>query len=479
MRSRCARSGAVILLTIVIFAGTLLLPATALATDGGSLRPGFSEQDHQGFILLITDIHFDPLADASLVGKLTAAPVERWSSILEPTSQSPFSQYGSDSSYALVLSALEAAAETGLEYDLVLIPGDYLAHDLRERFEKITGGDDGFDDLIIKSELFMMTVLDQTFPGVPIVATLGNNDSICGDYQVEPGGAFLRGVADEWTRLTRSQESSGDFSLGGFFSMPHPIVPDHELIVINNIFWSTKYRNSCGAGPHHPGDAEMAWLDWTLHRIGLKGRTATLLMHIPPGMSAYSSSDCVKSCDSKIVSFLAPRYARDLLDVLRRHASALSSSFAGHTHMDNLVLIDDADGKPFMFSKITTAVSPMFGNNPAFAVLQYDRHSGLIYDEATIYLTNLSTAGENEEAQWAVEYLFSQAYGHDEMSPQTLAMLARSIKSSASIRDAFIQRYDAESQQSSSFNDSSWPAFACAQTELEAAPYARCCCKDR
>jgi hypothetical protein len=57
--------------------------------------------------LMISDLHFDPMADAKLVDRLAAADFDRWQAILESSSAKSPSRYGQDSNWPLLRSALE------------------------------------------------------------------------------------------------------------------------------------------------------------------------------------------------------------------------------------------------------------------------------------------------------------------------------------------------------------------------------------
>ena len=57
----------------------------------------------------------------------------------------------------------------------------------------------------------------------------------------------------------------------------------------------------------------------------------------------------------------------------------------------------------------------------------YDRTSGDLIDYATVYLTNLAEAGQGEEAKWAIEYTFRDAYGYTAYDPAG-SELAQSIR---------------------------------------------------
>ena len=90
--------------TLVAAAGLLALGACA-ADDGADALP-FAPGPGQGVFLIVSDIHFDPFADPALVEELVAADVDAWPGIFERSQAKGFAQYGSDSNYPLLKSAL-------------------------------------------------------------------------------------------------------------------------------------------------------------------------------------------------------------------------------------------------------------------------------------------------------------------------------------------------------------------------------------
>jgi sphingomyelin phosphodiesterase acid-like 3 len=100
-------------------------------------------------------------------------------------------------------------------------------------------------------------------------------------------------------------------------------------------------------------------------------------------------------------------YAEPIFALLRRYADTVAASFAGHTHMDDFRLIGDAGGF-YAFTLITPALSPIFGQNPAFRTVMYDSAGGIL-DHTTYTLTNLpeATASGGAPAIWRAEYTFT------------------------------------------------------------------------
>ena len=435
----------------------------------------------QGLFLIMTDIHFDPFADPSLVEALASAPVAQWQSIFSVSSLSGFPQYGSHTNYPLMKSALDAAQRVsdsrGVPYDFVLYPGDYLSHNFYSGFEQYIGGDEqALQAFVIKTMQFVSAMLEQTFQ-VPVYGAIGNRDAICGNYMIAPDSPMLPAVGATWGVLADQPAALETFSIGGSYALPHPVVPDRTLIVLNNIFWSTRYVNRCGQHDVDPGAALMAWLEWQLYKARLSGQGVSLMMHIPPGIDAFETSTR-NACQGNVRPFWHQAYIDRFLALIESYRDILRNSYAGHTHMDEFRVFADDHGTPFLLTRIAPAVSPIYRNNPAFTTVRYDRTSSDLLDYATYYLTNLESAGNGEEAKWSLEYDFGAAYGFSAYDPANLQSLAERIRSDETVRAKFIKFYAVETSAQSSITDQNWRVFACTQTALTVSSFEACYCED-
>jgi Calcineurin-like phosphoesterase len=274
---------------LALAAAAPLLALCACAADDGADALPFVPGPGQGVFLIISDIHFDPFADPAIVEELVAADVDAWPGIFERSQETGFAPYGSDTNYPLLRSALEAAQHLSPRPDFVLYPGDYLAHGFAAKFRASAGGgSEAYRDFVIKTMAFVSKRLEDPFPAAPVYGTLGNADSIWGDYMIAPGETFLAAVGELWAGASAHPQAFADFGTGGFYAVPHPRVKGRDLIVLNNVFWSANYDDRCNAQGGDPGAAQLAWLDWILYRTALRGRTASLLFHIPPGIDSFN-----------------------------------------------------------------------------------------------------------------------------------------------------------------------------------------------
>ncbi|MBV9225398.1 MAG: metallophosphoesterase, partial [Acidobacteriaceae bacterium] len=162
-----------------------LLPSTAIAA---------SKVAEQKFVWL-SDIHFNPLADPAFADKLAAADAAQWPSILAGSSLK-FSTFGQDTNWRLLASAISEVKKTVPDAAFTIITGDLLVHHFRERFDGSASVHDdiAFRSFVLKTTRFITSQLKQIAPSQPVFITLGNNDSDCGDYSLQPDGEFLRGT---------------------------------------------------------------------------------------------------------------------------------------------------------------------------------------------------------------------------------------------------------------------------------------------
>ena len=137
--------------------------AVTLTLDGvraQSTEPVFYPGTNEGLFLIVTDIHFDPFSDPTLVPVLDKSPVSGWTDIFKGAAES-IKSYGNDATYTLMVSALDAAAAQGMTYDYVLYTGDYLSHHFNDTYQK-TAGDNpqGVTSFAIKTTQYVSQLLN-------------------------------------------------------------------------------------------------------------------------------------------------------------------------------------------------------------------------------------------------------------------------------------------------------------------------------
>ena len=273
---------------------TLVAGAPVLALLGAAAAPPPPPPPPAaGQFLALSDIHFDPFADPAIVPKLIAARADRWPAIFASSRRTMPAGPGSDTNYPLLDSTLKAAAAAAGRpgYDFVLLTGDLLRHDFETSFAKYGGPDKAaLSAFTLKTLTFVNREIERRFRGAPLIEALGNNDNDCGDYQPRPGGPLLAATAATLPAVARDAEASADYAAGGNYAVRHPRTPGHLFLVLDSVLWSPKYRDACGDSGIRAGSAQLAWLEWQLFRARQRGQTASLVMHIPPGVNPHEST---------------------------------------------------------------------------------------------------------------------------------------------------------------------------------------------
>ncbi len=434
-------------------------------------------------VLIATDLHFNPMADPALVDRLAAADPSAWPAILDGAPDRSLGRYGADTTWPLLRSAVRAMKMVVPDPAFVLLPGDFLAHGFRRQFDAVAHRhtNANYRTFVRKTMQFVTGRIARAFPGRPILLTLGNNDSGCGDYQLAPHGRFLAATLPLVRRLLGRAGGAGiapSWAGYGNYSVVLPRPPGVRVLVLNTVFFSAHYRNRCGApGEADPGRATLAWLGRRLAAAKAAGAKVWLLYHIPPGADAYATFRS-GFCPDAFVPLWKPAYAKPFAALMRRYAGTIAASFAGHLHMDDFRLIG-AGGSPAGFVLITPAVSPIFGQNPAFRTVSFDG-AGRLRDETTYDLTNLTNAGAGTPAAWQAEYTFTRAWHLPRLDTASLARLVRMIAQKPAVRRQWVRFYGVSSPITALALAApiGHPARAvlCAPAHLTPQDYNRCYC---
>jgi len=421
-----------------------------------------------GMFLMLSDIHFDPYADAESGKELGTKLAEGCAA---GVAASP--RFGSDTNRFLLQSTLHqaaaVAAENHFHYDYVIVTGDFLAHGFDARYRKcVAAPSQLYGKFAADTVALVSRLIAQELPGAPVFAALGNNDSDHGDYAT-PSPAFLEKVGEAWSGgweilpPTKRTAMRASFAAGGYYVAPDPIVPKHAFVVLNSNYWSAHNARACTPADPDPG-GQFQWLHDRLAESKGAGDTATLVMHIPPGINALPSTMGPpktlwnEACTERFVSVLA------------EFPGSVRQIYAGHIHRDDFRLLPDPEGNPMVAIHILPAVSPIYLDNPAFEIGWYDKSTGELRDYATQFLDLRNIAPE-----WATEYVFSRAYGGERPDLASLDRLARTLRAGnphEGLGKQYAQFYGVG--VSMLMSPANWLTYSCSQTEMTVSGFVQC-----
>jgi sphingomyelin phosphodiesterase acid-like 3 len=406
--------------------------------------------------LLVSDVHFDPFADPALVPKLAAAPATEWQRIFAPDRGAAPSAYGADTNYALLASSLHEMKASTPAPAVVVIAGDFLAHDFRKQYQSSThdASEAGYERFVDRTIAFLALEFRATYPDAQFVPAAGNNDSYCGDYEAAPGSPFFAHMAAAWAPLvTRGGRAPGfvrEFGADGHYVASTGI--GIGIVVPNSVYWSARYQDACGTATNPPA-AEETWFSGALASIPARRRW--VVTHIPAGIDAYASQYGAP------VTMYGPANVAAVPASIDR--AAVRTVLVGHVHMNDLRVT--RAGSPLL---LIPSISPVFANNPAYldATVGPD---GIA--DFTAYV--LPLGGAQAAARWSREYRFSAAYGVKGISGAAVRALHARIATDPAIRNRWA-RYYGSSSPKAGISPSSWRGYWCAQTALRPDAYAAC-----
>jgi sphingomyelin phosphodiesterase acid-like 3 len=478
----------------------LVLGGLVAGSCGGGLRaqtpspPAGAEPVTASMALMLSDVHFDPFRDPGKAQQLWEAQEGGWNAILgsAPSADQPEAYAKlqkacaaklSDTPYALLRSSLEAMKREATEAKFALVSGDLVVHGFDCRFKAVLPGktEADYEAFVEKTVRYVVGQIRLALTGMPVYVALGNNDSGCGDYEMDSGDAFLKATrelmvdglastAAEMKKVLASYSATGDMSL-----MMKAPMRRTRLIVVNDLFQSRRYT-ACGAKPNPAAaDAQTAWLTSELAAARRNKERVWVMGHIPAGVDPYSTFSKFKNvcAGDAPVMFLS---SEKLADVMGQYADVIRLGVFGHTHMDEMRLFGregvGAGGKVAI--KMVPSISPVDGNNPSFTVAKVDPMGARLVDYEVFAASNQTGV----DTLWSKEYGYGETFHQPEFSASALQRLidgfaadpdARSDRSRAYLGHYFVG-------DSSLLLKSLWPQYVCAQSNHTVKGFAACMC---
>ena len=472
-------TGVCLMRVSVLFILTLLCAACA-STQRRPAAVDFSGPTDS--VLLMSDLHFDPLYDPSIVPALIQnADGSQWASIFESSKIKTFSAYGTDANFPILKSSLEAMKKADPNPRMIIVGGDFLRHKFEQRFKALAPDAAAqFKPFVDATLRFLAQMVQAYFPNTLILPTIGNNDDSCGDYVSQPGGASLSVFAKAWAPAADRDNSSSDFVTGveayGHYTELLPAVEGGQalrLIVANGVYWSPRYSNTCGEASATPGDDELAWLEKQLEASKSKGEKVWLVNHIPAGIDVATTvfKDPNYCASKKFTMMLKTEPNGKYLNLIKRYRSIISASINGHTHYSEFrVYGENQEAVPAI---TIPSVAPTHENNPAFQVLTVDPSTFAIQN-ISVYAVDIDQSVKNPS--WNKLYDFDQFFQQSEVSAVSLSQVLQNARTyNTDLKDQY-SRFMNSGAKPSPFMTQNWDLYICGMTHGSAEAVANCAC---
>jgi hypothetical protein len=166
----------------------------------------------------------------------------------------------------------------------------------------------------------------------------------------------------------------------------------------------------------------------------------------------------------KPATFWKDEYQQRYLHIAADHRATILGTFAGHTHQDEFRF---AGGD---FVHITPSVSPIFGNNPAFEIVDVSRR-GAIGGYTAHHQPNVTLP-------WSREYSFDDTYAKRSYDDAALTELATAIDSDAATRAKYFAYMSSGAEKSSAEALAKWKGYWCGLRTMTPAAFAACYCAE-
>lgn len=462
--------------------------------------------------IFLSDIHLDPFHDPAKAVRLNAAPASEWADILAapdaPTQPQDYAALqrtcagrGTDTPDLLWQSSLSAIRARASHVRFATVSGDLLVHQFDCRYKTLLPAEShaSFVSFVEKAVRYIVSSLRDALPGVPIYFAMGNDDSGCTDYALEPThdeflGLTARIIAEAFpTDLIPADRETAirDFSIGGYYSVPLAAVPHTRLIVLDDVFLSTSYTTCSGGTDPTPATAQLAWLLIQLNVARQRHEHVWVLGHIPPGTNFYATvRRLATSCVSgKPQMFLG---SERLAEILAENADIVRLAIFGHTHSDEMHLLTTetaAGDAPHPASgirntdrvnsagvplKIIASITPVNGNRPTFTLAAVDAATATLVDFTVIMASNLTGV----DTSWSPEYTYSAAYGKPAFDAGAVSSLIAGFHADPAAGSAASQAYlrNYFPGDISGVIRLAWPQYTCSMDHDSGQSFTACAC---
>jgi len=430
-------------------------------------KQGSSTTNSNNSLPVLGDIHFSPFFDPDLFPSLTFSPPEAWSELFENSTTKKPNSWGQATNYFLFQKLLNYLENKTKNCHLFILQGDLLSHGFKERFFKLNGDEDeaALRSFVQKTIKFIALKLRSAVAkDIPIVFVLGNNDSYAGDYKIIPNGEFLGDTTMLFYNTFLLEKPSfsafsATYQTGGYYKFEPSFASDLALVCLNTVMFSKHWTASKDEKGQNAPEKQLDWLQETLISAQRADNKVWLLTHIPTGVSAYGTIENYMDKEGKVSDanmMWKSKYQTRFLEIINKYAENIVALFAGHTHMDEYRIIKSAENKEKEIVFITPAISPLFGNNPAFKIFSFSAKNFKLqdYQALTYHFTNSSQTFEPF-------YRFSNYFDLHSNLNQALVTLYKEMPLNDKLKTRYINNYYSGHNEGNNITPTNWPIYRC------------------
>ncbi|KAG6947189.1 hypothetical protein JG687_00016272 [Phytophthora cactorum] len=358
-------------------------------------------------------------------------------------------QYGYDAPISLLTSALEYAKQILPNPDFFLYTGDHAVHG------------NPSDEYLAEAVNVNVETMAQYFSGsgnetLNATAVLGDTDTKNYTMNVtDPSSEenpTIEVVSPAWSD-SLSATNLKDLKTRGYLS--YKLDEKLVLLTLNTVPYSPKHKPDATNETDPFG--QFAWLNATLWGLRNGNKFAYIAGHIPPIIDAQDGSPMWEAS-----------YIDSYKKIVTQYADVIKAQIFGHTHSiefrlpltaemesqdpDDVIADDNSDQSlqlvPLFMS---AAISPIFYNNPAFMVWDFDPSTYDLMD-FTVYGTNLSDDNQTP-LDWMPLFKASTAYNVTSLSWSEMNNFIVNAATDSALVERYYYNSQAQSYQQTSCED--------------------------
>jgi sphingomyelin phosphodiesterase acid-like 3 len=270
------------------------------------------------------------------------------------------------------------------------------------------------------------------------------------------------------------------FSEGGYYSVNLPApVHNARLLVLNDLFMSSKYATCSGKADATAAAEQLAWLERQLASARANKEKVWVMGHIPPGIDVHAPVAKMRDLcgGARPEMFLS---SEKLADELVEFSDVVELAIFAHTHMDEVRILRAEDGvrrtapAKNVVVKMVPSISPIDGNAPSFTVARVDRSSAALVDYRVFVASNQTGV----DATWREEYDYGQTYHEDEFSTASVSRLIAGFQADPGAKTETSRDYirNFMAGNASSLLELVWPQYVCGLSNHSAEGFRSCVC---
>lgn len=227
--------------------------------------------------------------------------------------------------------------------------------------------------------------LNEFFPNIPVLFSLGNNDVMVHDALSPGPNLDSKSLANIWLNDFSLIERKS-FEFGGYWSTR--ISVNLKLISLNTLYFSKdNFLSESCTSETSPGMIQLDWLESELKLLKEKKSKAIIIGHIPP-IDSFYHGNCLEK----------------LINIFDIYSNDISCQIYGHLHIDDFLILKH-NGVPVTAALVSPALSPVF--NPSYRIYEFDDKNGSLLDYHQYYL-NL----QGDNSNFSHEYSCQEAFGN-------------------------------------------------------------------